>query len=108
MAKGGGFLQGNPDAAQSHEVPLGTAPPRKPQAPRPGCTDGKCTRRRGLPESPSFNPRIHESVTTAERQHLLNQPPPRLHSSPVPGDAEPGRRGFPQKNAVGLCCAFQQ
>lgn len=105
MAEGPGGSFRSAQMLRSHrEPPPSTALSWKPQALQRGSTDRKPTRRPALPESPSFSPLVHESVTTAKQRHLVTLLPTQARA----WDAEAGCRGFPQENAAGLSYAFQQ
>ena len=105
MAEGPGGSFRSAQMLRSHrEPPPSTALSWKPQALQRGSTDRKPTRRPALPESPSFSPLVHESVTTAKQRHLVTLLPTQARA----WDAEAGCRGFPQENAAGLSDAFQQ
>lgn len=71
MTVGEAVPSGQPRCCRVTGSPLGIALSWKPQALQQGGTDRKPTRRRALPESPSFSPLVHESVTTAKQQHLV-------------------------------------
>lgn len=105
MAEGPGGSFRSAQTLRSHrKPPPSTALSWKPQALQRGSTDRKPTRRPALPESPSFSPLVHESVTTAKQRHLVTLLPTQARA----WDAEAGCRGFPQENAAGLSYAFQQ